>query len=129
VTAMEMDLDVKVSKLGNIPILDLAGDLDSYTCARLRDAILDLISKGEFRIVISLANVDYIDTVGLGTLVGGLRRVNEKNGGLALSGANPRILRVLSITGLNQVFSLFDDPGEAVRSLDSASHERRENGA
>ncbi len=116
---METDLDLKIHKVNSIPVVDLSGDVDAYTCLKLREAILDLLQEGEFRVVISMANVDYIDSSGLGTLVGGLRRVTERKGGLAISGANPHIQKVLSITGLSKVFRVFDDEREAVHSLRS----------
>jgi anti-sigma B factor antagonist len=115
---MEADLDLKIYRAGNVPVVDLAGDLDTYTCSRLREAILDLIENGESRIVIGMSKVNYIDSSGLGTLVGGLRRVGELNGGLAISGASEQIKKVFSITGLNKVFRLFDDDASAARSLE-----------
>ena len=114
---MEVDLDLKIHKVDDVPVVDLAGDIDAYTCLKLREAIVDLINSGESRVVIGMSKVNYIDSSGLGTLVGGLRRVSEKKGGLAISGATPQIKKVLNITGLNKVFKLFDDEAKAVRSL------------
>lgn len=118
VTEMEADLNIEVHRMGSVPIVDLSGDIDAYTCAKLREAILELLEKGELRIVISMTNVNYIDSSGLGTLVGGLRRVSERNGGLAISGASAQIQKVFGITGLNKVFSLFDDETQAAHSLE-----------
>ena len=114
---MEADLNVDVRRDKDVPVLDLSGDVDSYTCAKLRRAIIDLLRNGDSRVVISMANVRYIDSSGLGTLVGGLSRVREKNGDLAISGANPQVSKVLSITGLSKVFNVFEDHAEAARSL------------
>jgi len=114
---MDADLDMKIRKVDDISVVDLAGDVDAFTCLKLREAIVDLVNEGESRVVIGMSNVNYIDSSGLGTLVGGLRRVSEKKGGLAISGATPQIKKVLSITGLNRVFRLFEDEGGAVRSL------------
>jgi len=114
---MEADLDMRIRKVDDIPVVDLAGDVDAFTCLKLREAIVDLVNEGESNVVIGMSNVNYIDSSGLGTLVGGLRRVSEKKGGLAISGAPPQIKRVLSITGLNKVFRLFEDEVMAVRSL------------
>ena len=114
---MDADLDVKIRRMGDIPVVDLTGDIDGYTCIKLRDAIIELLEAGDRKVVISMAKVSYIDSSGLGTLVGGLRRINEHDGGLALSGAGPQIRKVLSITGLSKVFSVFNDETEAIRSL------------
>lgn len=116
---METDIDLEVEKMGNISIIQASGDLDTFTCAKLREAICDLIENGCSRIVINIADVNYIDSSGLGTLVGGLRRVAEKNGGLAIAGANPQVQKVFTITGLCKVFKLFDDNKQAANSLKS----------
>ena len=114
---MEADLEMKIRKVDNVPVVDLAGDVDAFTCLKLREAIVDLVNEGESKVVIGMSNVKYIDSSGLGTLVGGLRRVSEKKGGLAISGATPQIKKVMNITGLNKVFQLFEDEAMAIRSL------------
>lgn len=114
---MEMDLNVKVRRSGKIPIIDLSGDVDSYTCSRLGEVIRDLIDEGEVRMVVSMVGVDYIDSSGLGTLVGGMKRATDHSGGLAITGASPQIQKVLSITGLVRVFDVYKDEAEAARSL------------
>ena len=114
---MEADLELNIRKVGSIPVIDLSGDLDTYTCGKLREAILNLLGNAETRLIIRMAKVNYIDSSGLGTLVGGLRRVSEQNGALAISGASEQLRKVFSITGLNKVFSLFEDDEQAARSL------------
>ncbi|MCL6520151.1 MAG: STAS domain-containing protein [Armatimonadetes bacterium] len=116
---METDLDIKIRRAGNVPVIDLKGDVDSYTCIKLRNAIVDLIENGEFRILISMEGVQYIDSAGLGTLIGGLRRTGERNGGMALIGANTQVKKVLSITGLTKVLDLYDNEADAIRQLTS----------
>ena len=114
---METDLNLQVHKVDSIPVVKLSGDVDEFTCSKLREKIGTLLDEGEFRIVIGVEGVNYIDSSGLGTLVGGLRRVAEHDGGLAISGANQQIQKVLAITGLNKIFPVFDDDHAAVRSL------------
>lgn len=116
---MKTELDVQIRMADDIPIVDLSGDIDAYTCSKLRETIVGLLNEGESRVVIGMANVGYIDSSGLGTLVGGLRRACEQNGALAISGANPQIQKVLMITGLNKVFPLYDTEIEAVKSIKS----------
>ncbi len=116
---MDAGLDVKIRRAGKVPVIDLKGDVDSYTCIKLRDAIANLIEDGEFKIVISMAGVQYIDSAGLGTLIGGLRRTGERNGGMALTGVNAQVKKVLSITGLTKVLDLYDSEADAIRQLTS----------
>jgi anti-sigma B factor antagonist len=114
---MDTNLTVKIRKYGNISILDLQGDVDTYTCGKLSSAFLDLLERGEAHVVVNMAEVGYIDSSGLGTLVGGLRRTRERNGTLAILQASPHILKVFNITGLSKVFQVFSDEVDAVRSL------------
>jgi len=76
-----------------------------------------LIDGGEVRMVVSMVGVDYIDSSGLGTLVGGMKCATDHSGGLAITGASPQIQKVLSITGLVRVFDVYKDEAEAARSL------------
>lgn len=124
---METDLDLIVSRVDSIPVLSLSGDVDEFTCTKLRDKIRSLMDAGEFRLVIGVSGVNYIDSSGLGTLVGGLRRVAEHDGGLAISGMNPQIERVLSITGLNKILPVFEDDDSAVKSLKKKKSRRQKN--
>ena len=114
---MNTDLDLSIHKLNDIPVLELSGDVDEFTCSKLRAALRDLLSEGESRVVVNLAGVNYMDSAGLGTLVGGLRRIMEADGGLVLSGPNPQVERVLSLTGLDTILKLFDGDDLAVDSL------------
>jgi anti-anti-sigma factor len=114
---MNTDLDLKIHKVNEIPVLDLSGDVDEFTCTKLRVALRDLLSNGESRVVVNLARVNYMDSAGLGTLVGGLRRIMEADGGLVLSGPNPQIERVLSLTGLDRILKIYDGEDVAVDSL------------
>lgn len=114
---MDADLGIRVHRNEDIPVVVLSGDVDDYTCKRLSDTITGLMAAGDSSFVIGMAGVRYIDSSGLGTLVGGLRRANELNGGLAISSASRQIRKVLDITGLARVLSVFDDEQTAVRSL------------
>ncbi|MHB0912861.1 MAG: STAS domain-containing protein [Armatimonadota bacterium] len=114
---MKTELDIEVRKSGKVSVLGLSGDLDSYTCSKLRQAIISLINEGDFRVVIDMSGVNYIDSSGLGTLVGGLRRTMEQGGGLALTGAGPQITKVMTITGLIKVLNLFHTESDAVSNL------------
>jgi len=114
---LSSDLDILVREEDGLPIIELAGDVDTYTCSRLRAAIMRLIEEGQFKMVVNMASVKYIDSAGLGIIVGGLRRVAEHEGGIALAGANEQIKRVLNITGLARIIDLFEDEDEAIRNL------------
>ena len=94
-------------------MLDVEGEVDVFTAPKLREKIIALLDGGSDHLVVNLEKVLFMDSTGLGVLVGGLKRVKEKNGELALAGAQGTVLRVLSVTGLNAVFPMHDTVDQA----------------
>jgi anti-sigma B factor antagonist len=111
-----MDLGLDVREQGGWAVLSVSGEVDVATAPRLREKLVDLVSEGNHRIVVDLENVDFLDSTGLGVLVGALKRVRTHDGDLALVCTQPRILKVFEITGLTKVFAITRDVDEAVAS-------------
>jgi anti-sigma B factor antagonist len=88
---------------GDCAVLRVTGEVDVYTAPILRERIQDLTAKGAVRIIADLSCVDFLDSTGLGVLVGGLRRVRERDGSLTPVINSARILQILQITGLTKV--------------------------
>lgn len=88
-----------------------------YTAPSLRESLVELVSDGAHNIVIDLDGVEFLDSTGIGVLVGGLKRVRGHGGDLALVCTQQRILKVFEITGLAAVFSIFDSVPAATSSL------------
>ena len=109
-----MDLEVETSQRERWSVIALRGEIDVYTAPRLRQAIIDLVDGGATRIVVDMAKVDFLDSTGLGVLVGGLKRVRLQDGSLAIVATQDKILKIFDITGLNKVFPIHD-------SVDSAA--------
>ena len=84
-----------------------------FTAPKLREKLVQTVEEGCYRIVVDLQGVSFMDSTGLGTLVGGLKRVKEHEGTLALVCTSRPVLRVLSITGLNNVFPVYDSVEQA----------------
>ena len=108
-----MDLGLDVSQQGGWAVLAVSGEVDVATAPRLRERLVDLVSEGNHRVVVDLENVDFLDSTGLGVLVGALKRVRTHDGDLALVCTQPRILKVFEITGLTKVFSIHKSVDEA----------------
>jgi anti-sigma B factor antagonist len=103
-----MDLDVDTTQVGAASVLTLRGEIDVYTAPRLRQAIIDLVDGGASHIIIDMSAVDFLDSTGLGVLVGGLKRVRVKDGSLSIVTSQDKILKIFDITGLNKVFPIHD---------------------
>ena len=69
------------------------------------------------RIVCDVADVVYVDSSGLGALIGGLKRARDAGGDLVVAAPNPRVARILGVTGLNTIFNVKDDIAQAVQYL------------
>ncbi len=80
---------------------------------RLREKLVELVSEGHRQIVVDLEGVDFLDSTGLGVLVGGLKRLRSHDGDLSLVCTQARILKVFEITGLTSVFSIASTVDEA----------------
>jgi anti-sigma B factor antagonist len=88
---------------GDCAVLRVTGEVDVYTAPVLRERIRDLAAKGVVHVIADLSRVDFLDSTGLGVLVGGLKRLREHGGSLTPVITTTRILRILQITGLTKV--------------------------
>jgi anti-sigma B factor antagonist len=109
-----MDLRLEVSERGDWSVLTVGGEIDVATAPRLREQLIALVNDQRYRIVVDLDAVDFIDSTGLGVLIGALKRVRTHEGDLALVCSEPRILKVFEITGLLSVFAVHASVDDAV---------------
>src|SRR5205814_7020982 len=109
-----MELGLDVDELNCFTVLSVKGEVDVYTAPRLREKLVELVSQGKHQIVVDLEAVDFLDSTGLGVLVGGLKRLRSHDGDLVLVCTQSRILKVFEITGLTKVFAIHDSLDAAV---------------
>jgi anti-sigma B factor antagonist len=109
-----MELGLDVTERNGYAVLAVRGEVDVYTAPRLRERLVELVSQGKHQIVVDLEGVDFLDSTGLGVLVGGLKRLRSHDGDLTLVCTQHRILKVFEITGLTKVFSIHDSVDAAV---------------
>ena len=100
----EFHLDT-IGPISDCAVLQVTGEVDVYTAPMLREQIRELAAKGAVHLIADLDRVDFLDSTGLGALVGGLRRLREAGGSLALVISTPRILRIFQITGLTKALA------------------------
>ena len=109
---MELGLDVKT--VGSHSVVDVKGEIDVYTAPKLREKLIELVSQGSYDVVVNLEGVDFLDSTGLGVLVGALKRVKAHDGSLALVCTQDKILKIFKITGLTKVFPIHSSVDEAI---------------
>jgi anti-sigma B factor antagonist len=113
-TTMNLKVTPRRTAAEGVQALDLEGEVDVYTAPVLRQAILDQVEAGVRHLLIDLTRVEYLDSTGLGILIGGVKRLKEQGGSLRLVGPSARITRIFEITGLNKIFDVYASESEAL---------------
>jgi anti-sigma B factor antagonist len=108
-----MELGIDVSKVDSHAVVGVAGEIDVYTAPKLREKLIELVSEGTYDVVVDLEKVDFLDSTGLGVLVGALKRVKAHDGSLSLVCTQDKILKIFKITGLTKVFPIHSSVDEA----------------
>lgn len=113
-------MKVEVRKRDGITILDLKGKFTIGTGdAAIRDAIHKCVQEGTLNILLNTADVQTIDSSGIGELVAGYTTVSKNNGKLKLVNLPPKLEDILQITQLITVFDVFEDESTAIQSFAS----------
>ena len=108
-----MELGIDVHKVDAWAVVDVKGEIDVYTAPKLREKLIELVSEGSHDLVVNLESVDFLDSTGLGVLVGALKRVKAHDGSLSLVCTQDKILKIFKITGLTKVFPIHESVEQA----------------
>jgi anti-sigma B factor antagonist len=103
-----MELSLSTRTVAGHRVLDVGGEIDVYTAPQLRERLIGLVEDGARRVVVDLGRVEFLDSTGLGVLVGALKRLRGAGGDLTLVCAQERLLKIFRITGLDRVFTLHE---------------------
>ncbi|WP_448062173.1 STAS domain-containing protein [Cellulomonas hominis] len=103
-----MDVSVTSRDVGDRTVVEVAGEIDVYTAPVLREELSVLVEDGRVDLVVDLTAVRFMDSTGLGVLVGALKKVRSASGHLQLVIESERLLNVFRITALTQVFTIRD---------------------
>ena len=109
-----MDLTLATREVGDATVVAVGGEIDVYTAPRLRDKITELVGDGVYHLIIDMEGVEFLDSTGLGVLVGGLKKVRAHDGSLQLICTQERLLKIFRITGLTKVFDIHPDVASAI---------------
>ena len=78
-----MDLTLATREVDGTTIVSVGGEIDVYTAPKLRDKITELVGEGGYHLVVDMEAVEFLDSTGLGVLVGGLKKVRANDGSLS----------------------------------------------
>ncbi|WP_018352280.1 STAS domain-containing protein [Longispora albida] len=109
-----MELSLETEAVADRTLLRVSGEIDVYTAPKLRERLVELADSGAKDIVVDLELVEFLDSTGLGVLVGGLKRAKASSGSFVLVCDQPRLLKIFRITGLEKVFELYPTVTDAL---------------
>ncbi|MBC7286614.1 MAG: STAS domain-containing protein [Armatimonadetes bacterium] len=126
-----MSIDTRLED-GWLAVIKLSGELDAYMAPEVRDRVEEILGTGHSWLLIDLTDVEYMDSVGLGIMVGAAKRANERSGDIAIVCQRPNVLRVFEISGtkdlLNVVATLAEARAVLERSRERAAGEQGASG-
>ena len=111
-----MDLSLETRDVDGRTVVVVGGEIDVYTAPKLRDKITELVTAGHHTLLVDLEAVEFLDSTGLGVLVGGLKKVRAHDGSLDLVCTQERLLKIFRITGLAKVFVIHETAEAALAS-------------
>lgn len=101
---VQMTIDDHIE--GDRAVLTVSGEVDVYTAPTLREHILTAIGEGASTVVVDLSKVAFMDSTGLGVMVGALKRLRQSEGRLVVVCDSEPVLKIFSVTGLTDVFGV-----------------------
>jgi len=104
-------------KIDDIDVLEFEGRLDASSAQEIKDKVSALAKENRINLVIDMAAVEFMDSSGLGSLVGSLRLVNELGGDIKIASLQDPVRAIFELTRLHRIFEIFDDSGAAARSF------------
>lgn len=103
---------------GDVTVVEAIGQTNVYNASELRELLIDLVNHNHYLLVIDLSKLDFLDSTGLGVIVGALKRVRAHDGRQYLVvNKKSHPMKILRITGLTRVFRIFDDVSTAVAAI------------
>lgn len=103
-----------VGPYGDCAVLRVVGEVDLYTAPALRESLSDLLADGVRHVVVDTSDITFLDSSGLGVLVGSLKRLRAQEGTLALASDQERIVRLFRLTGLTDLFPPYATVADAI---------------
>jgi anti-sigma B factor antagonist len=111
-------MDIQQTEYGNVVVLELVGKIiGGPDATTLNDKLHDLVEKGSRNVVADLSQVNWMNSSGLGILISALTTTRNAGGELKIAAATEKIKKLLTITKLTNVFTLYDTVEEAVASF------------
>ena len=96
-----------------ISILRIKGFLDAHTAPKFEQAIQDLVNESQNNIIVSMSELNYISSAGLGVFMGFIEEIREKDGDIKLSNMSDKVYKVFDLLGFPALYQIFKEESEA----------------
>jgi anti-sigma B factor antagonist len=112
-----VSLQVSVEHVDGVARCVIVGEVDMATTPQLRDELIGLVNAGDQRLVLDVSGVPFLDSTGLGVLMEVHRRLRDNSGAVALVGARPALVRLLTITNLSRALPVYRTVSDAAGAV------------
>ena len=112
----EFRIEEKLSWHGTV-VMAVSGDVDLYVAGDLKDRLSEAADDGASVLVLDFSQVTFVDSMGLGVLVGGMKRLRGQGGELHLVASRPELQRILEITGMDRIIPLHETLADALAAV------------
>jgi anti-sigma B factor antagonist len=109
-------MEIQDRHVDHVTIISLRGSIDAVTAPKITEFIQGQIANGNTKLVADFESVDYTSSAGLRVLLGAIKETRSQGGDLRLTGVQPDVLKVLSLSGFTNILKLFADVDSAVAS-------------
>ena len=117
-----MSLQIDVEYKRQALIVRLSGELDHHSAQTVKATLEEAIERGRVHhIVLSLKDLSFMDSSGLGVILGRYKTVTARGGKLIICGVNPAVRRLFELSGLFKIVALYENEREALGSLEVVS--------
>lgn len=122
-----MALDIKIIKKKDyVYSVELKGSLDSETYTELEDELKEIIDEKTKAVILDMAGVDYVSSIGIRVLVGAKKSLEGKNASFAMMNLQPQIKKIFDVMKILPMFDIFDGMPEADKYIDQIIKEEIE---
>ncbi len=111
------NFEVKREDNGDVAILNLSGFLDAHTAPEFENALSKLIEENRYKIVVSLEDLQYISSAGLGVFMGFIEEIRENNGDIKICKTSPRVYKVFDLLGFPSLYEFYEETEKAVENF------------
>lgn len=111
-------MDISTDIEGNFLLVRIRGDLDMHTVPQFKEKVTSHMENNQLdNLILNLKEVNFIDSTGVGAILGRYRNLKANDGDLILVGVNPPVKRILKLSGVLQLISVFSSEKEILKEL------------